>query len=548
MDRYLLSLYNHVSSGNCKVENIANQLMLSTKQTRRKLQQWQEEGWLEFQSGRGRGNMSSIQWRQNVEQEYEQQFIKNLEAEAIEEVSKLLLLDWSVETKQRIMMAFQAKFGFYQEDHDRLTIPRFYPFLTVHPQQAADIQSANLVANLYNRVVTLNADNTITPELAHSWEYTDTSLLLYLRKDIVFHDGSIMKAEDVVDSFRRMKKDEHYAALWEPITTITSPAPLVVNLEFPTGCTYVLQLLSLLTASIFKEINGKVLGTGGFYLAEDSAEKTVLCAFKQYFGHRPLLDRVEFIQVPREFQVVYQGAHESGKVDTFEVESDSGFGIVVMNPYRKSDMARKEVRDYVHMVIAQHRYELSEVNSRIRGNHEGCLIGLSESYTLKERPMPILTQPIKMKFVNYTSDTSHWLKNKLEQAGMEVEMEEIAFHDAIYQSHTKLDSDLFIHGEIFELNQTFSYFFFLKNSFSPLHLLIERDEYLRRKLTAYHKISFDNWNEHHLQIEEYLQNESLCVPLYYVKRQIPFSINLMNIEIKHFGYVDLTKLWTKPRI
>ena len=61
MDHYLLSLYNHVDSGSVKVEDIANQLILSTKQTRRKLQQWQEEGWLSFQSGRGRGNTSTIQ-------------------------------------------------------------------------------------------------------------------------------------------------------------------------------------------------------------------------------------------------------------------------------------------------------------------------------------------------------------------------------------------------------------------------------------------------------------------------------------------------------
>jgi SgrR family transcriptional regulator len=548
MDHYLLSLYNHTESGSIKVDNIAKQLVLSTKQTRRKLQQWQEEGWLSFQSGRGRGNTSSLQWERNVEQEYEQIFLKYLRMDAIKEVSKLLLLDWSVETKQRLMMAFQAKFGFHQEDQDRLIIPRFYPFLTVHPQHAADIQSANLVANLYNRVVALHADNTITPELAHTWEYTDTSLLLYLRKDVAFHDGSIMRAEDVVESFRKMKNDEHYAALWEPITIVTSPAPLVVKLEFPTGCTHVLQLLSLLTASIFKEVNGRLLGTGGFYLAEDTPEKTVLCAFKQYFGHRPLLDRVEFIQVPREFQVVYQGAHESGKVDTFEVESDSGFGVVVMNPYRKSDMGRKEVRDYIHSIIVQHRHELSEVNSRIRGNHEGCLIGLSASYTLKDRPKPVMNGAIKMRFVNYTSDTSHWLKDRLEQAGVEVVMEEVDFHDAIYNPQIHLDTDLFIHGEIFELNQTFSYFFFLKNSFSPLHQLIERDLYLQKKLQDYNHIPFEDWNAHHLQIEQYLLNESLCIPLYYVKRQIPFSINLMNIEIKHFGYVDLTKLWTKPRI
>ncbi|MGX6445088.1 ABC transporter substrate-binding protein [Neobacillus sp. K501] len=548
MDQYLLRLWSLVENGNVKVEDIAAKLFLGKKQTRRKLHKWQEEGWIVFQSGRGRGKVSTMEWTRNVEQEYEQLFLQKLEAGAIEEVSKLLLHEWSEETKQRLMTAFQTNFGFHKEDQDRLIIPRFDSFLTFHPLQAADTHSANLIANLYNRVVSLNADNTITPELAHTWEYNETSLLLYLRKDVAFHDGSIMKAEDVVESFWRMKNDKHYSRLWQPIITITSPTALVVKLEFPEGCTYVLPLLSLLTASIFKEVNGSILGTGGFYLSENSSVKTVLTAFKQYFGHRPLLDRVEFIQVPREFEVVYYGAHESEKVDTFKVESDSGFGIVVMNPFRNSDIKRKEVRDYIHMVIANHRHELSMVNSRIIGNHEGFLIGMSKRYSKPEISKPRLNKPLKMQYVDYTRDTSFWLKEKLEMAGVAVELEKISFREAIYDANIRSNADLFIHGEIFELNQTFYFYFFLINSFSPLQLLIKGDEQLNQQIRAYHSIPFEDWNAHHLKIEQYLKTESLCVPLYYVKRRIPFSINLMNVEIKHFGYVDLTKLWTKPSI
>jgi SgrR family transcriptional regulator len=548
MEHYLLTLWNRVESGNVKVENLAELLQLSTKQTRRKLQQWQEESWLTFQAGRGRGNLSSLKWLKNVEEEFEQNFYRSLEKEPIEFVSKLLVLDWSVEAKQRLMTAFQSKLGFHQEGQDSLIIPRFYRVAAVHPLEAADVHSANIVSNLYNRLVTLNADNTVTDELAHTWEYTDTSLLLYLRKDVAFHDGSILKAEDVVHSLKRMKEDVHFNKLWEPITQITTPAPLIVKLEFPAGCSYALQLLGLISASIFKEVNGRLLGTGGFYLAENTSEKTVLCAFKQYFGHRPLLDRVEFIQVPKEFQVVYHGGQESDKVDTFKVESDSGFGIVIINPYRNPDMARKEVRDYIHMLIAHHRHELQEINSRITGNNEGCLIGQSKTYTMPDIPKPTISKPLKFRWVNYTADTALWLKEKLEQAGIEVQMEEISFHDAIYNHALRFDTDILIHGEIFEVNQSLSYFFFFKNSFSPLHLLVENDDYLQQQLEAYTTLPFEKWNEHHLQIEQYLQTESLCIPLYYVKRQIPFSINLMNVEIKHFGYVDLTRLWTKPGV
>jgi SgrR family transcriptional regulator len=124
-------------------------------------------------------------------------------------------------------------------------------------------------------------------------------------------------------------------------------------------------------------------------------------------------------------------------------------------------------------------------------------------------------------------------------------MEEVSFRDALYDPKVKMGADLFIHGEIFEMNQNFSYFFFLKNSFSPLHCLIEKSEYLQQVVEDYTTTPFEQWNSLHLQIEQYMKDESLCVPLYYTKRQIPFSINLMNVEIKHFGYVDLTKLWTK---
>lgn len=545
MDRYLLLLWNRVKSGQVRVEELAELLMLSTKQARRKLQQWQEDGWLTFQSGRGRGNTSSLEWNRHVEQEYEDLFFKSLETDPIESVSKLLLLNWSTETKQRLMTAFQGKLGFNQEGHDSLIIPRFYPFVTYHPLKLADAHSANIIATLYNRLVTLNADDSVDPELAHSWEYTDTQLLLYIRKDVAFHDGSILKAEDVVQCMQQMKQDENFADLLEPITDILTPAPLVVKLEFPGGCSYVLQLLGLLTASIYKKVNGKLLGTGGFYLAEESADKTALSAFKQYFGYRPLLDRVEFVQVPKEFQVVYHAGHESKQVDTFKVESDSGFGIVVMNPYCGSNMARKEVRDYIHMVIDRHRNELLDVDGRITGNNEGCLIGLSTPYTMPEMSKPSLTAPIKMIYVNYTTNTSLWLKEKLAAAGLDVEMEEVSFQDALYDPKVKMGADLFIHGEIFEMNQSFSYFFFLKNSFSPLRFLVEKNEILQRNIEAYKTTPFEQWTNLHLQIEQYMKDESLYVPLYYTKRQIPFSINLMNVEIKHFGYVDLTKLWTK---
>ncbi|WP_051348765.1 ABC transporter substrate-binding protein [Peribacillus kribbensis] len=156
---------------------------------------------------------------------------------------------------------FQEKIGFQQEDKDHLIIPRFSPLITYHPLEAADKHSASLMANIFSTLVTLDAA---------SWEYENTHLLLYLREDVSFHDGSVLKAEDVMGELKKMKEEPHFKKLWEPVTSFSSPAPLVVRLDFPAGCSYILQLLSTLNASIYKEVNGKLTGTGSFYIAEES--------------------------------------------------------------------------------------------------------------------------------------------------------------------------------------------------------------------------------------------------------------------------------------
>ncbi|MEI5915595.1 SgrR family transcriptional regulator, partial [Bacillus albus] len=56
MDKTLLNLWQSFSSGNIKIQNLADFLNLSTKQTVRYLHKWVDEGWLTFIPGKGRGN------------------------------------------------------------------------------------------------------------------------------------------------------------------------------------------------------------------------------------------------------------------------------------------------------------------------------------------------------------------------------------------------------------------------------------------------------------------------------------------------------------
>ncbi|MDP5276397.1 ABC transporter substrate-binding protein [Chengkuizengella axinellae] len=549
MDKNLLRLWQSVSSGSSKKEHLAEVLGLSLKQTTRYIHKWTKEGWLTFTSGRGRGNVSKLQWLKNVEEIYEDHIMKMMDQEPIEITSKYLLFDWSIESKQRLLKKFHSKFGYTQSTnvYDKLIVPRKYPFLTIHPLESADIQSANIVANVYNKLVSIDEKGVVLPELAHSWDLTSYKLRLYLKKDIKFHDGSVLSAEDVVFCLQRLRNHEDFRGLWKHADNISALSPLIVDIDFSSGWSCSLQMLSKLNACIYKEVNGRLFGTGCFYIEENNEFKTTLLAFKDYFQERPLLDAVEFVQVPLDFDMIYRSANQEKEDSTFQVESNSGFGVIIMNTFRQSAIQHKGVRDYLHYIIGKQRHEIDKVSTRLIANHEGCLIGQSQLYMLKEVERPHFTEPIIIRGVNYTEQTTMWLKETLEKENIPVEIKWLSFEDTIKRKGNE-HFDLFIHGEGFEINHDFSFYYFLQNGRSPLANVLETDPTLLALLNNYVNTPFKKWNSLNLQMEKTLISSSIMIPLYYSKRQIPFSHDLMNINITHFGYVDFSKLWVKPNL
>ena len=550
MDKYLLSLWNAGLSGGIKQSTIAELLGLSQKQTARYIAKWTEQGWLTFTSGRGRGNVSNLQWLKDVEGTYEEIITDLIDEEPLDTVSKYLLYDWSSQANMRLMNKFRTKFGYSRrsDEIDKLVIPRRNPFLTVHPLEVADAHSANMVANVYNRLVAVDEDGMISPEIAHSWDLSETQLRLYLKKDVKFHDGSLLSAEDAVTCLERLRREPNFQDLWMPVHQISTASPLVIDIHFPMGCSYILQMLGTMNASIYKESKGGVHGTGAFFIEENNEQKSVLSAFKDYFRERPLLDAVEYVQVPKDFDMVYRSASQESVNATYQVESSSGFGVVIMNATRKSPIQRKEVRDYVHYIISKHRHEIGECYSRALPNNQSCFMGEDHQYSVPAVRCPVFEEPLVVRGLNYTKQTTLWLVEKLKDAGVPVVLKWLSFQDAVKNAHKNDDVDLFIHGEIFEMNHDFSFYFFLINGYSPMINILKSDEKLVGCLGEYMTTEFSQWRTLNLKMEKMLLGASIMVPLYHEKRQIPFSEELMNISISHFGYVDFAKLWVRPNL
>ncbi len=156
--------------------------------------------------------------------------------------------------------------------------------------------SSRLIAsgNIYEKLLVLDDEGNIRCELAESWELTNENktLTFVIRKGVLFHDGSIMKAEDVKESMNR------YLSLYSRAEEITRGAQFEEIDDYTISITSVNSLLFLpyLIASSPQEaivmpsylIDGtkevsSIIGTGPYKLSYwRSGEKIELVAFSDY--------------------------------------------------------------------------------------------------------------------------------------------------------------------------------------------------------------------------------------------------------------------------
>lgn len=80
---------------------------------------------------------------------------------------------------------------------------------TLDPAKSSSLYDRQVMLNLYDTLVRIDAQNTVQPLLASSWKYiSPTELEFTLRDDVKFHDGTPFNAEAVVFNIDRIKNDK----------------------------------------------------------------------------------------------------------------------------------------------------------------------------------------------------------------------------------------------------------------------------------------------------------------------------------------------------
>lgn len=210
--------------------------------------------------------------------------------------------------------------------------------LFLDPQQQDEGPTNSVNSNLYDALVRRNADLTIAPGLAEKWEQkNDLTWVFYLRKNVTFHNGDPLTADDVVFTVERFKQQKVAGSIVAMVASVKKIDSHTV--ELITKAPFAAFLANMTKVNIIsknyvtkvgdKEFNMKPVGTGPYKFKEWIKEDHItLEAYDKYWGGVAEIKTVIFRPISNE--ATRTAALLSGEVQ-----------LITDVPVRDADMIQK---------------------------------------------------------------------------------------------------------------------------------------------------------------------------------------------------------------
>ena len=180
---------------------------------------------------------------------------------------------------------------------------------SLDPARANTLKAIQLLSSLGDTLYELNADGELIPVLAEgmpTFSKEKLQIIINLKKNILFHDGTSFNSNAVKFTFERFKRigTMNYI-LGDKIKSIETPSEynLIINLNKPSSSINGLLTsvyLTPISPTFYKEysdkfLNDKFVGTGKYVLKRFSNEIQVIDPNLNYWGETPSNKGINFV-------------------------------------------------------------------------------------------------------------------------------------------------------------------------------------------------------------------------------------------------------------
>jgi peptide/nickel transport system substrate-binding protein len=229
----------------------------------------------------------------------------------------------------------------------QMTVLQTADVKSMDPSQAFGSHELNVQAQFYDGLAAIDPELNQKPWLATSWKMlTPTTWEVKLRTGVKFHNGDAFGADDVVESFKYLTRQEAAARAnlqgWstvekvdESTVKVTTKAP---DTRFFGELTAMIIMPKGVLASSATTLADKPVGTGPYRLTEwVKGERLVAEANPDYWGGKPKIDKVTWKAVPEASARV--AALQAGQADLIVNVPPESVDIIQKSANARADSA-----------------------------------------------------------------------------------------------------------------------------------------------------------------------------------------------------------------
>ena len=182
---------------------------------------------------------------------------------------------------------------------------------SLDPHVQWDTDSYHVYRNIFDNLVTRNPDGKIVPQIAKAWRYeNDTTLVLDIRTDVKFHDGTPLTVDDVAWSVQRIIDPAFKSPQLSQFNSIvkaeavgTDQVRLTTSSPYPALLAQLVKLSIVPRAYVQKvgneKFNVEPMGSGPYrFVSWQKGVRVTLAANESYWRGRPPFKTVTFQMVP----------------------------------------------------------------------------------------------------------------------------------------------------------------------------------------------------------------------------------------------------------
>jgi peptide/nickel transport system substrate-binding protein len=241
--------------------------------------------------------------------------------------------------------------------------------LTLDPYAGTQIATREIGLHVFESLVTYGHDSEIIPQLAEKWDVSKDgrTYTFYLRKDVLFHNGKEMKAEDVKASIDRFKKLAARRAELDALEKVEVIGDYVINFHlsrqdgaFLAALANPICQLAIMPKETVEdqELNKiDIIGTGPYQFVEWIPDRHV--RVRRFDGYKPwggpasglggeriaYLDEILFVPVPE------PGARVAG-LETCEYDfADALPGTAIPRLSKLPTIQLTQLKPYTYVVV-----------------------------------------------------------------------------------------------------------------------------------------------------------------------------------------------------